>query len=27
VKKGLVIGLAVGFVAGWIAAFAFWGIY
>lgn len=26
-KKGLVIGLALGFVIGWIAAFALWGIY
>jgi len=26
-KKGFVLGLAVGFVTGWIAAFALWGIY
>jgi len=26
-KKGFVLGLAVRFVTGWIAAFALWGIY
>jgi len=26
-KKGFVLGLAVGFVTGWIAAFVLWGIH